>query len=72
MTEQERREAESRIQLAFELLEDGIAVTRERLRRELPEAPPTEIERRIEVWLASRPQAPLGDADGRPIRWPRE
>ncbi|KAB2958498.1 MAG: hypothetical protein F9K16_13290 [Thermoanaerobaculia bacterium] len=72
MTEQERREAESRIQLVFELVEDGIAVTRERLRRELPDVSPAEIERRIEAWLASRTQAPLGDAEGRPMRWPRE
>jgi hypothetical protein len=71
MTEAERRAAESRIELVFELVEDGIDVTRERLRRERPEATAAEIEAEIEAWLRARRGAPLGDAEGRPISLPR-
>lgn len=71
MDRTDRRAVESRIELAFELVEDGIDVTRQRLRRELPDATPEQIELRIEQWLRERPGAPLGDAEGRPIALPR-
>lgn len=71
MDAEERQAAESRIELVFELVEDGIALTRERLRRKHPNAAPADIERELEAWLRERPGAPIGDGDGRPIRLPR-
>jgi hypothetical protein len=55
-----------RLELAFELFEDGLAMLRERLRRERPAAPEEEIEAAVLEFLFERRQAPLGDADGRP------
>lgn len=57
-----------RFELAFELFEDGVAITRERLRREHPTESKRQLDERIGAWLHDRPSAPNGDAEGRPIR----
>jgi hypothetical protein len=71
VTEEQRRVLESRIELVFELVEDAVDLTRQRLRREQPTATAAEIEHRIEAWLGERRSAPFGDAEGRPIHLPR-
>lgn len=71
MTEEEAKAAAERLRIAFELHEVGVALMRQNLRRELPEASDAEIERRLAVWLRTRPGAEHGDAVGRVVPWPR-
>ncbi|WP_437489509.1 hypothetical protein WME75_10845 [Sorangium sp. So ce1014] len=59
------------LRLAFELHDAGVALMRQNLRRRLPEASETEIDERLADWLRERPGAELGDAEGRPVPWPR-
>ena len=61
----EKTAADQRMELAFELFEDGLSMLRERLRRERPAAPEEEIEAAVLEFLFERRQAPFGDADGR-------
>jgi hypothetical protein len=42
------------------------------LRRRFPDASEEEIEWRLAAWLKERPGAEFGDAEGRPVPWPRE
>ncbi len=63
--------AAERFRLALELFEAGEALKRQQLRREHPEAGEAEIETLLIAWLRERPGAPHGDADGRPVPWPR-
>jgi hypothetical protein len=60
-----------KLRLAFDLFEAGEEMMRQRLRREFPDAGAAEIERRLVSWLQDRPGAPFGDAEGRPVPWPR-
>jgi len=55
-----------RLRLALDMYEFGERMLRARLRRERPSASDTEIEAAIQEWLLSRPDAPVGDAIGRP------
>ena len=56
-----------RLAMAFELFEFGVEMMAANLRRRHPEAPPDEIERLLEAWLAERPGAELGDGPGVPV-----
>jgi hypothetical protein len=53
-----------RLRTALTLHESGVAMRRAQLRAQDRTAAPAEIERRLAVWLHTRPGAPLGDAEG--------
>lgn len=57
--------------VACQLLDLGLAIRRERHRREHPDATDEEVEAILRIWMLDRPGAPFGDAIGRPIAWPR-
>ena len=59
------------MRLAFELAELGEAMFRQRLRRDWPELTQSEIDALVDAWRQRRPGAELGDAQGRPVAWPR-
>jgi hypothetical protein len=61
----------SAIEIVDEMFELGVSMRRERFRRERPELTDAEIERLVLDWVRDRPDAPFGDADGRPGVWPR-
>jgi hypothetical protein len=63
--------AARRLLLAFELYEAGESMMRQSLRRRYPGASDAEIEQRLVEWLLTRPGAEFGDAEGRPVEWPR-
>jgi hypothetical protein len=56
----------ARLRLALDLFESGVALMRQRLRRERPDADEQELERALAEWLRTRPGAEAGDAPGRP------
>lgn len=60
-----------RLQVAFDLHEAGKEMMRLKLRRENPAATDTLIDELLGRWLAERPGAEHGDAEGRPCGWPR-
>jgi hypothetical protein len=60
-----------RLRLAFELYAAGESMMRQSLRRRYPGASDAEIEQRLVHWLLTRPGAEFGDAEGRPVEWPR-
>jgi predicted nucleotidyltransferase len=60
-----------RLRLTLQLHEDGVRLMRQNLRRRDPGATTEEIDRRLRDWLSQRPGAELGDAQGRPVTWPR-
>ncbi len=60
-----------RLHTAFDLFEAGIRMMAARYRRNHPDASPAEIEAMLSEWLLQRPGAQFGDADGRPVTWPR-
>lgn len=64
-------EAQARFEVLVDLAELAEEMMRARLRREDPQASREVIESRIEAWLADRPGAEYGDAEGRLIAWPR-
>jgi hypothetical protein len=59
------------MRLALELAELGEAMLRQRLRRDRPELTEREIDVLVESWRQRRPGAEHGDAQGRPVPWPR-
>jgi hypothetical protein len=63
--------AAERFELALELCELAERMLREKLRRAHPQRSEAEIEAMIDAWFMERPGAEHGDAEGRPIRWPR-
>jgi hypothetical protein len=62
----DRESDADRLRLALDMYEFGERMMRARLRRERPLATDAEIESAIQDWLLSRPDAPVGDAVGRP------
>jgi hypothetical protein len=60
-----------RFGLALDLFATGEALVRQRICREHPDLSQVEVEARLVAWLESRPGAEHGDADGRPVQWPR-
>lgn len=59
-----------RLRTACDLFDTGVALQRQQLRREHPDASSAEIEQRLAAWLQTRPGAEHGDAPGRPVSWP--
>ena len=50
-----------------DLFEAGVAIKRQSLRRNHPDASEEEIERRLRLWLHERPGAEYGDSPGRRV-----
>jgi hypothetical protein len=69
---QDPKQLADNLRLAFELHEAGVALMLQNLRRRFPDASEEEIEARLAAWLKERPGAEFGDAEGRPVPWPRE
>jgi hypothetical protein len=65
-------DARTGVATAFELYAAGEAMMRATLERRYPKAPRSVIERKLAEWLRSRPAAPHGDSEGRPVPWPRK
>lgn len=64
--------AAGRLALAFELHDMGVAMMRQRLRSQHPEATAAALDRLLRTWLHTRPGAHHGDgAPGRVIPWER-
>lgn len=63
--------AARRLRLALDLYETGVAMMKQKFRREHPDFSDSEIEARLAAWLLERPGAEFGDASGRPAPWPR-
>ncbi|MGW4767940.1 hypothetical protein ACWEO2_07850 [Nocardia sp. NPDC004278] len=57
-----------RLRLALEMHEFGVLMQRARIRRMRPDATDAEVDEAVQIWLLSRPSAPLGDSAGRPSR----
>ena len=53
-----------RLLTALALHDSGVAMRRAQLRAQDRAASDDEIERRLAVWMRTRPGAPLGDAEG--------
>jgi len=60
------------LQAALELTELGAQLVAQRYRRENPLASEAEVRRVVTVWFADRRIAPIGDAEGRQVSWPRQ
>ena len=63
--------AAERFRTALELFEAGIALMRQNLRRRHPHERAEQIEARLTAWVQAPPGAEHGDAEGRPVGWPR-
>lgn len=62
MTDQAERAAARRLELALDMFETGEALMRAKLRRDHPNAEPSELQARLDAWLMKRPHAPALDA----------
>ena len=60
-----------RLRTTFRLHDEGVGLMRQNLRRRHPQETEQEIERRLRAWLSERPGAEFGDAQGKPVSWPR-
>jgi hypothetical protein len=56
--------AARKLRLALDMYEMGETFVRQRLRRQHPQASPTEIEEKVRAWRTSRPGAVHGDCPG--------
>jgi hypothetical protein len=56
-----------RLRQTFEIFEFGVDMMAANLRRRHPEKGPEELQDLLDEWLAARPGAEHGDADGIPI-----
>ncbi|MCG3194985.1 MAG: hypothetical protein DIJKHBIC_04253 [Thermoanaerobaculia bacterium] len=75
MTFVERPQPETsgeRLRIAFELFELAEAMVRQNWRRKHPGASEEELDAAVADWLSRRPGAEHGDAEGRPMPWPRQ
>ena len=64
--------AAEKFRQTLELFELGVAVMRQNLRRNHPEATDQEIEALLRRWLHERPGAEMGDCPGRTVDLSRE
>ena len=62
---------EERLRIAFELFELAEAMVRQNWRRKHPGASEADRAAAVIDWLSRRPGAEHGDAEGRPVVWPR-
>ena len=62
---------DEKLRIVCELHDLGVTMMRETLARRFPQASRTEIDARLDAWLAERPGAENGDGVGRPVAWPR-
>ncbi len=51
-----------KLRTAFDLFDAGVDMMRQNIRRDFPEAPPEEVDRRLQEWLFTRPGADLAVA----------
>ena len=58
-----------RLRMSLAMYEDGLAIEREKLRRQHPNASEAELSDLLAAWLHSRPMAPDGDCTGVPRQW---
>ena len=56
----------SKLLLALEMFDLGVAILEQNLRRRWPRKSPRQIQRMLGRWLQTRPGAELGDGPGRP------
>ena len=61
----------ARFAMIFDLFDCAVEMVRQNERRRNPSATVEELEAAVGRWLLERPGAELGDADGRPVPWPR-
>lgn len=59
------------LQIALDLAELGAEMRAQRHRREHPNASDDEVAEVVAAWWSDRSQAPDGDAEGKPVPWPR-
>jgi hypothetical protein len=64
---QDPHDVAERLRAALDLMEAGIEMMRQRIRREHPELSADEVADRMAHWLQDRPT----DAPGRQVGWPR-
>lgn len=64
-------DALERFRIALELADLAEQMMRQKLRRQNPGADEAQIERMLDDWLARRPGAEFGDAEGIPVTLPR-
>jgi hypothetical protein len=62
----------ARFHEAAELFDVAERMLEMKLRRERPDITEEELDDAVSKWLKRRPGAELGDAEGRPIAWPRK
>jgi hypothetical protein len=60
-----------RFRIALALFELSERMLRQKIRRARPHATDAELDEHVARWLHARPGAEHGDAEGRPIAWPR-
>ena len=53
-----------KLQIAFDLHRTGMALQRQNLKRQHPDADEEQIDALLDAWLGDRPGAPFGDAVG--------
>ena len=62
-----------RMRILFDLCESAELIMRQNIRRWHPDLGEAEVEERLAAWRRERPDAPLGDAYGRPsAKWARK
>lgn len=61
----------ARFQATMDLFEAAEVMVRQNALRRNPSASEEELEAAVCEWLHDRPGAEFGDADGRPVAWPR-
>lgn len=64
-------DAAARLRAAFELYDLGVAMMRQNLRRRFAADSDAQIEQRLLDWRMRRADAPVGDAEGRGVPFPR-
>lgn len=58
-----------KLMVAIGMHTSGVAMHRETLKRANPTASEAEIDALVHQWLAKRPGAEFGDAEGQPVLW---
>lgn len=69
---QGHEEMKARLEAALELSDLAVEMYEMKVRREHPELSEAEVAKRVFEWRRTRPGATWGDAEGRPVSWPRQ